>query len=66
MRHQKLGPHRAFLCRLRSLEIAVDRNRRGDIGAVARELQNIAATEAEADGGPGGYRSGCAWCLRRS
>ena len=51
VRDQKLGFDRAFFRRLRGLEIAVDRHRRGDIGAVARQLQNIAAAEAEADRG---------------
>ncbi len=36
---------------MRGLEIAVDRHRRGDIGAVARQFEHIAAAEAEADCG---------------
>ena len=51
VRDQELGFDRALVRRLRGLQIAVDRDRRGDIGAVARQLQNIAAAETEADRG---------------
>ena len=49
MGDKKLCLHGALLRRERGLEIAMDRDRGRDIGAVAGELEHIAAAEAEAD-----------------